>query len=415
MIILFFPLHVTAESFHTKKQIKNISNSVVKIFNVSASPNFYIPWQTLAQKHSTGTGVIIDHNLILTAAHVVNDTVFLEVKKESSVDKYIAKVKWISHETDLALLEVKDNTFFDNTEASHLGAVPSRQEGVVVYGYPTGGNEISLTQGIVSRIELTSYAHSEESFLALQIDAAINPGNSGGPVFNKEGEIVGIAMQKMTGVENIGYIVPPPIIEHFFEDIEDGTYDGYANDGLYVQPIQNDYLKSYYGLEDKKKCHTGILVINVATGSSTDGYLEQGDVIVAVDGYNIEDDGTVIIEAYGRINSGYLIDRHQVGQSVKYKILRDSKELIINVPLKGLQKMIPTIYDSKPEYLIYGGLIIMPLTKNYLKAWGDDWLHKAPLSFLYKYSYGLFDKNDNKQKRDNKEIVFVKQISNNTK
>jgi S1-C subfamily serine protease len=255
VIILFFPLHVTAESFHTKKQIKNISNSVVKIFNVSASPNFYIPWQTLAQKHSTGTGVIIDHNLILTAAHVVNDTVFLEVKKESSVDKYIAKVKWISHETDLALLEVKDNTFFDNTEASHLGAVPSRQEGVVVYGYPTGGNEISLTQGIVSRIELTSYAHSEESFLALQIDAAINPGNSGGPVFNKEGEIVGIAMQKMTGVENIGYIVPPPIIEHFFEDIEDGTYDGYANDGLYVQPIQNDYLKSYYGVEDKKKCH----------------------------------------------------------------------------------------------------------------------------------------------------------------
>ena len=65
--------------------------------------------------------------------------------------------------------------------------------------YPEGGDTISITAGIVSRIEVTAYAHSGLGLLAIQIDAAINSGNSGGPCFNAAGELVGVSFQGYAG------------------------------------------------------------------------------------------------------------------------------------------------------------------------------------------------------------------------
>lgn len=72
--------------------------------------------------------------------------------------------------------------------------------------YPVGGECVSITAGVVSRVEMTVYAQAEEELLSIQIDAAINPGNSGGPVVNDDGEVVGVAFQSLgdSDVENIG-------------------------------------------------------------------------------------------------------------------------------------------------------------------------------------------------------------------
>jgi len=179
ILFLLLPFLLMAEPFHDSDKIESISSSVVKIFTVSVKPNYYQPWQMRSQKFSTGSGVIIKDNLILTAAHVVDNGVYLEIKKSSNPKKFIAHVKWISHDADLALLEVEDQSFFDNTKPLNLGKLPHRQDGVAVYGYPGGGNEISITHGVISRIEHTLYVHSDLDLLSLQIDAAINPGNSG--------------------------------------------------------------------------------------------------------------------------------------------------------------------------------------------------------------------------------------------
>jgi len=78
----------------------------------------------------------------------------------------------------------------------------------------------AITEGVVSRVELQEYSHSNARLLYCQIDAAINPGSSGGPVI-KDDKIVGIAFEAIDR-ENIGYIVYFPVIDHFLEDIEDG-------------------------------------------------------------------------------------------------------------------------------------------------------------------------------------------------
>nr|XP_016437824.1 PREDICTED: protease Do-like 2, chloroplastic isoform X2 [Nicotiana tabacum] len=98
-------------------------------------------------------------------------------------------------ECDIALLSVESKDFWEGAEPLCFGHLPHLQDAVTVVGYPLGGDTISVTKGVVSRIEVTSYAHGSSELLGIQIDAAINPGNSGGPAFNDDGECIGVAFQ----------------------------------------------------------------------------------------------------------------------------------------------------------------------------------------------------------------------------
>lgn len=101
--------------------------------------------------------------------------------------------------------------------------IPHLQDDICVIGYPLGGDNVCITQGVVSRVEPVHYAHSGSNLLAVQIDAAINPGNSGGPAF-VDGKVVGVAFQNIQSANNVGYIIPIPIIRHFLTDVEKGGY-----------------------------------------------------------------------------------------------------------------------------------------------------------------------------------------------
>ena len=399
-IFLLIPFVLIAQSFHDINKIKNISSSVVKIFTVSVRPNYYQPWQMRAQKSSTGSGVIIANKLILTAAHVVSNDVFLEIKKSSNPKKFIAHVKWISHEADLALLEVEDKTFFEGTKPLEIGSLPHQQDGVAVYGYPQGGNEISITQGIISRIEQTVYVHSDFDLLSLQIDAAINPGNSGGPVFDEEGKIVGIAMQSLSTADNIGYLVPTPVIKHFLDDIKDGTYDGFPDDGLYIQSMENKTLKKHYKMKDR----TGVLITHIVPNSSADGYLKTDDILLRIDNKVLSDDATIEMDGNGRVAANYLIRAHHINEKFKVTILRDAKEISLEIPSKSMVTLIPYEHDKLPKYYIFGGVVFMPLTKNYLYEWGRNWIQKAPIRFVD------ITKNGNFPSQEHKEMVFVQNV-----
>ena len=391
LTLILLPHLLIAEPFHAQQQIESLSSSVVKIFTSSAKPDQTRPWQMNGQHYSSGSGAIIDNNFILTSAHVVDSGVYIEVRKESSPKKYISHVKWISHEADLALLEVEDKTFFENTKVLKFDGLPYRQSGIVVYGYPEGGNEISITQGIVSRIEQTVYVHSGESLLTIQIDAAINPGNSGGPAFDKEGNIVGIAMQGLTSSENIGYLVSTPVIKHFLNDISDGKYDGFPEVGISTQNMENKTLKKHHNMGNR----TGVIVRHVNIDGSSNGYLKKGDVILAIDGVQILDNFTIPMKKNGRVSANYLIARHQVGETSEVTILRNNKEIKIAIPLKINADLIPYEHEKSPEYYIFAGLVFRPLTLNYLQEWGESWTEDAPVhlsNFYLNHNYHTEEK-----------------------
>ena len=195
--------------------------SMVRITTTSQQPDYEVPWNPGNVGGGVGAGFIIEGNRIMTNAHVVSNATFITVVKEGDPTPWEARVLYVAHDCDLALLGVYDESFFEGTKPLEFGGIPGLESTVSAYGYPIGGDRLSVTRGIVSRIDFLPYSHSEvDSHLAIQIDAAINPGNSGGPVM-QDGKVVGVAFQGYSGAvaQNVGFMIPTPVIRRFLEDV----------------------------------------------------------------------------------------------------------------------------------------------------------------------------------------------------
>lgn len=336
------------------------SKSIIKITCSISLPNYQYPWQNGKIQEFGGTGTIIAGQMILTSAHVVSNAKFIQVSKENSSKKYTANVKYISHQADLALLEVKDNSFFEGSEALKISTDVKQGDTITVLGFPIGGTTISTTKGVISRIEPTRYSWNFESMLSMQVDAAINPGNSGGPAINAKGEIVGIAMQNLTKASNIAYIVPSIIVNTFLQDTKDGKIDGYDNSDNRVQFLNNDALKNYHGQKDDK----GIIVTHL---DKNEHELKLGDIILAIDNNPVMSDGTIKTH-YGILSYKHAFHTKSVGDTLKFSIIRDKKAMELTYTLKKKHKIVNYEFDKEPRYMVYGGFIFSPLTYNYLAA-----------------------------------------------
>ena len=227
-ILILFSLIISFTIFADDAVVKK---ALVKVYSSHQSYNYLSPWQYGESTSSTATGFIIEGNKVITNAHAVLNSKFLQIRKEGDSKKYKAKVEYISEEYDLALIELEDRTFFKGTQPLKMGSLPAIKERVAVYGYPLGGDKLSTTQGIVSRMEHSYYTLTDTKFLIGQTDAAINSGNSGGPVISK-GKVVGVAFAGLSTADNIGYFIPVNILVNFLEDIKDGAYDGPPSLGI---------------------------------------------------------------------------------------------------------------------------------------------------------------------------------------
>ena len=379
MLMIIFPEFIMADT--------DVKKSVVKIFTVKTKSDYAKPWDKDSPEIIFGSGCVINGNRILTNAHVVSDQTLIQVRRFGQAKKHKARIIAVSHETDLALLTVDDQNFFQGIKPLSIGGLPEIQQEVVVYGFPEGGDSLSITKGIISRIEHQKYVHSSKSFLAIQIDAAVNHGNSGGPVISN-GFIVGVAMQNIQDSQNINFIVPTPIINHFLTDIKDGNYDGIPEDGICIQPMENNGIKKRFGL---KAGQTGGLVYYVIPGSPADGIIKPKDILLSVDGHLIADDCTVEFRADERTSCAYYTQQHQFGENVIMEILRNGKKQHVSIKLnkKSHDLVSRERYDLFPTYYIYGGLVFSPLTENYLKAWGEKWENDAPNNMMSLFSDGL--------------------------
>jgi hypothetical protein len=271
---------------------------------------------------------------------------------------------------------------------------------VAVYGYPRGAEQLTLTQGIVSRVSHEHYVHSSSYLLCCQIDAPINGGSSGGPVI-AGGRVVGIAMMYGWG-ENEGFMVPVPIIEHFLEDVSDGIYDGFPGLAIHPQSMENPSMQAYYGLVEEQ---SGILVRKVYPGSPAEGLILPGDVLLSINGYDVANDGTVCFRDEERTSYLFAVQEKQIGESVLVRILREGCEQYLSIPLSitsSARRLVPhEQYDVQPVYYIYGGFVFSPLTEDFLIEFGDDWYcGDAPINLLYHAWYG-------DPGREKKQVVII--------
>jgi S1-C subfamily serine protease len=380
---------------------QNLSNAMVKIYTVYSEYDYYMPWQILKQEERTGSGCIISKNRVLTNAHVVANSTFIQVKRAGEAKKYIAEVEFVAHDCDLAVLKLSDDSFFTGVEPIEIGNLPKMGDKVAVYGFPEGGDELCITEGVVSRVEYQYYTHSMAYLLACQIDAAVNSGNSGGPVI-KNRKVVGIAFQTLKSGKNIGYIIPVAIVSHFLKDIEDGKYDGFPSDEVFVQNMENPDLRLKYHMSNEQ---TGVLITYIPPGSAAQEILRPGDIILSIDGKTIENDATISFRDNERINANYVIHSKFMGDLIKCRILRNSKIKDVEITLKDRidsTRLVPYMhYDKAPTYYILGGLVFQPLTLNYINRW--EKLDDAP-NHLVDYCF------NGRRSKDRYEVIVLTKV-----
>jgi len=345
-------------------QPSDVYRSVVRIEAATQVPDYSSPWSAGNFSRGIGTGFIIGENRILTNAHVVSNAQFLLVTVHGSPEKYPARIEFIAHDCDLAILAVEDfGDFMDFPVFEFSQMIPALESEVRVIGYPIGGDRISVTRGVVSRIDFQPYSHTRiDSHLVIQIDAAINPGNSGGPVL-QDGKVAGVAFQGLRQADNTGYIIPVPVVRRFLQDIGDGSYDHYVDIAISDFQLVNPAMRRALGLPNNSK---GVLLTNVTPTGASDGHLKPGDILMAIDGLEIDSTGMVELDGE-KVTYQEVVERKLAGENVEVRIIRDGTWHDLEVELKPLdwaRKMFAIQYGRRPRYVVFGGLVFQPLNTN---------------------------------------------------
>ena len=346
-----------------------IQKSLVRITATEVEPDYRAPWNSGGVQRGIGAGFVIDGNRIMTNAHVVSNSRYLTVERDGDPNKYPATVLFVAHDCDLALLKVSSPDFFKNMVPLTFGGIPELESTVSAYGYPLGGERMSVTTGIVSRIDFQIYTHSSiDSHLAIQISAQINPGNSGGPVM-QDAKVVGVAFQGYSGdvAQGVAYMIPTPVIQRFLKDINDGHYDRYVDLGITPIKLQNPSQRRFLGLKDDDR---GVLVGTVIAAGPAANSLQAGDVLLAIDDHPIASDGTVELDG-ARVDMPEVVERKFKGDKVKLDIWRNKAPLSVTIELGSVWPYLYLAhgYDVRPRYVVYGGLLFQPLTLDLMDAY----------------------------------------------
>lgn len=409
--------------------LNDVHNSVLKVFVSHVKPNYSQPWCSDAQTSSTSSAWPVrldDGSLrVVTNAHSVEHAALVQVKRHRHEKKYVAKVLCVGPDCDLALLDVPSDEFWKGLEPLDIRpGLPKLQDSVSVVGYPTGGESLSVTVGVVSRIDLVEYAQTGVTLLAVQIDAAINSGNSGGPVVDSKGNCVGVAFQNLDasdedGAENIGYIIPTEIVRHFLEDYKrNGCFTGFGSAGILTQGLESPVLRQALGMT---KTQSGVRIKSVEPASPAHGVLLPDDVVLSVDGRKVGNDGEVAMP-WGRIPFAYLLNQRFPGESCELQVLRAQEEgvkkMSLQFRLSRCRDLVaadaggPAAFagSAAPRYIVAGGLVFVPLTKPFLEAaFGEDYADKRPSEMTGELVYLL--ENGTREESDQEPVVLTQVLA----
>jgi S1-C subfamily serine protease len=388
----------------TPSDAKNsIENSVVQISSTVRYTSLNRPWTKEPPTEISGSGVVISGHRILTCAHVVEYASRIQIQDNEGGGKINAQIEAIAPDMDLAILKPEVESFFDThpeIKISHV--LPDIQDSVLAYGYPVGGSSLSITKGIVSRIEFAAYNYPAAG-LRIQIDAAINPGNSGGPAV-VDGKMIGLAFSYLKETQNIGYIIPSEEIELFLNDIADGHYDGKPSLFGEYQSLANATLRSFLKLNQS----TAGIIVEKPDTEDPSYPLKKWDVITRIGDVPLDSMGTVKLNDDVRVFFKYMIQKVVTNGVVPLTIMRDGKEMKIYVPVPSSRPVvIPSLSGTYPSYFIYGPVVFTSATMEFVSQAMQGQRGGSLMGILSASGSSLVRRMDDKTRFEGEQLVVV--------
>ncbi|OJV14182.1 MAG: hypothetical protein BGO27_01630 [Alphaproteobacteria bacterium 33-17] len=270
---------------------------------------------------SLGTGFIVDgEGYIVTNFHVIQNSEEITVTLNDNT-KYQAEIIGSDNKTDLALLKIKDNkgkkfpsVKFGDSDKSRIG------DWVVTIGNPFGlGN--TVTSGIISARGRDLHAGNYDDFI--QTDAAINKGNSGGPMFNLDGEVIGIntAIYSPTGGSvGIGFAIPSKMAEPIIQQIKDTGSVKRGWLGIVIQPVTKEIAESL-----KYEGEDGALVVELdPKGPASKAGIKEKDIIVKFNNALVTSNRSL----------PRMVVQTPIGSKAEVELIRDGKHKTISVKVE---------------------------------------------------------------------------------
>ena len=401
-LALLCPAQAAAPSAPAKKPV-----SVVRV-NVTDQPfDFIHPWSKKAPSTHRALGAVLPGNRVLVTAELVADATYAEFEKAESGEKTPATVETVDYEANLAILKPVDENFLKGIKPLELKGVKVGDT-VTVWQLENTGTLLS-TSALVTTAEVSHYPIGNSAMLINRLTSSLQYRDSSFTVpVVKEGKLTGLLMRYDTRTQNAD-VIPTPVIEHFLKAVAKKDYRGFPEAGMFYGSTRNPELRAYAGLKPDET--GGVYISDVLKhGPADNAGLQVGDVLLAIGGVPIDQDGDYVDPQYGKISLLNLITTKSYdGDVLKFKIARNGETKVLDVKVANRPPedyvIEPYILDKAPKYYVLGGLVLQELSRQYLKEWGAEWPKKAPLRFVYmdQAQSDLFPE-------DHRKIVFLSQV-----
>ena len=347
-------------------------------------PDPLLPWQNHEPGKRAGYGILIGQHRIITTESLLRNYTLVEMQMPRTNKKTPLAVETSDNQINLAVLRIDDPTFIDDPPPLPMTDRLSKQDEVRILQT----DETGEPQEGVARIIQTAVLplpQAPYTVLTFTLLTDLNVKAPGAPVIRK-GKLAGIMMSYSTRTRT-GSVLPYCVIRRFLDDVSQQPYGGVAEPGFTWKPLVDPAERAYSKIADREG---GILVLSPPRPQDGTDSLLPKDVILEWDGSIIDNLGFYDDPDFGRLSFPYLIQgRRKPGDAVPVRIVRNSVEMTISVPLRRHNdelNLVPENVDRKrPEYLIEGGLIIRELDAQYLQGHGPDWRRKVDPLLVHTY------------------------------
>ena len=359
--------------------------SLVRVNVTGQAYDYFRPWQKKAPFSKRALGAVLSGGRVLVTADLVSNQNYVELERAESGDKSAASVTVIDYEANLALIEPADKKFLNGVPPMSLAMDTVVGDRIAALQLePTGA--LVVTDGLVTTVQMMRYPAEVGQFLGYRVSVSMQyRENSYTVPVVKNGKLAGLLLRYDPRAQMVDAI-PAPVIAHFLKDAESQHYRGFPEGGFSYFPTRDPQLRAFAGQTSKPG---GVYITSIEPNSpATRAGLQVGDIITAVSGSELDQNGNYVDPLYGKLEfTNLLTSRAFAGDNAAIQIQRAGKSMPLALPMEHRAAndyvISPYSGDDPPSYLIVGGLIFQELSRQYLKEWGPNWQKEAPQRFVY--------------------------------